>query len=296
MAIATKPKPKSTHHKKRTAAHHRRTKQYKQSYWPYLPMLAVIGVGLLFSNFMSHPRAVLGWQQDLNQEALLLATNNDRRANTAQALSLNPKLIEAAQLKAADMAQKNYWSHTSPSGKQPWDFVTQTGYQYQLLGENLAYGFTSADDVLNAWMHSPEHKTNVLERSYNQVGFGVAQSPNFMGKGSQIVVVAMYGTPGGQDMTASYTEQGGWLTHNTFDKEVKAVSRVEAIKPALSGLLIGVIGTLAVIMVLFRHAIAWRKLLNRGEKFVLKHPWLDVAFVVIAVSAVLLNQTVGFIR
>lgn len=48
MAIATKPKP-TIHHKKRRAQHHRKNKLYLKSYWPYLPMVAIVGVGAVIN-------------------------------------------------------------------------------------------------------------------------------------------------------------------------------------------------------------------------------------------------------
>jgi uncharacterized protein YkwD len=294
MAIATKPKPKSTSHKKRTGTHHKQTKQYHKSYWPYIPLLLIVGLGMLTNSFMSHPRAVLGWEQQLNQEALLLETNNDRRSHARQALSLDQQLNAAAQKKANDMVQKDYWSHTSPSGQQPWQFIIDSGYQYQAAGENLAYGFTSADSVLNGWMKSQEHRNNLLDASYTEVGFGVAQARDFQGKGSQVVVVAMYGLPSSQPNVAGVSDGAGWDASSPISEQV-AVSRVASISPTLNGILVGVIGTLAVIAVLFRHAIAWRKLIRRGEKFIIKHPLLDMTLVAIAIVSGLLLQTAGFV-
>ena len=45
MALATKPRP-TTHHKKRQAHHHRHSPGYLKTYWPYLPMLAIVGAGV----------------------------------------------------------------------------------------------------------------------------------------------------------------------------------------------------------------------------------------------------------
>lgn len=294
MAIATKPKPKTTTHKKRTGAHHKKSKQYHKSYWPYIPMLAIIGLGLTFNTFISHPRAVLGWQQNLNQESLLLETNTERLTNSRQALQLNDKLSKAAQLKALDMVQRDYWSHSTPGGKQPWTFIVAADYQYSTAGENLAYGFTSAEGVLNGWMHSKEHKANLLDTSYSEVGFGVAQSPNFMGKGSQVVVVAMYGAPTNDPNTIASQHYHEGLTVNQTEN-IAAVNRLQASTPMLNGILVGMVGTLAILAVLFRHAIAWRKLIRRGEKFIIKHPALDMTLLAVAVVAVLLLQTAGFV-
>jgi hypothetical protein len=89
MAIATKPKPKASHHKKRVAAHHQQTKHYMKSYWPYLPMLAVVGVGLMINGYLTRPVTVLGVSTNLSQQALLSETNQDRLDGGRAALRLN---------------------------------------------------------------------------------------------------------------------------------------------------------------------------------------------------------------
>ena len=289
MAIAAKTKPKTVHHKKRTAQHHRQTKHYVKSYWPYLPIAAIITAGVLINGLLSHPKSVLGEQTNLSQTALLQATNDDRVQNQALPLKYNGQLQLAAQAKANDMVKNDYWSHQTPTGEQPWSFVTKTGYQYQTAGENLAYGFSSAGTVMNAWLQSPEHRANLLSDNYSEVGFGVAQAADYLGHGQQTVVVALYALP---------TSVGSSVPVTTMAPEdTVPVSRVQTLAGSqLSAFLVGIVGTLAVLGVLFRHGIAWRRLLNHGEMFVIHHPKFDILLVTVAVVAVLLNHTSGFIH
>jgi uncharacterized protein YkwD len=288
MAIATKVKPKTVQHKKRVAAHHHQTKHYMKSYWPYLPMVAVIAAGLFINTLLSRPVTVLGEQTNLSQQALLDATNSSRAANQRSNISLNLQLERAAQDKANDMVAENYWAHTSPDGAKPWRFITAAGYQYQTAGENLAYGFDTAAAITNAWMHSKQHRANMLDSSYSEVGFGVAQAGNYLGHGPETIVVALYASPAGGVVSPAST---------TMPLEADAVSRLQSMAaPAASGFIVGVIGSLAVVAVLIRHGIAWRKLVSRGELFVLHHPLLDTLFVAIAVISILLSTSTGFIH
>lgn len=288
MAIATKPKPQSLSHKKRQAAHHRLTKHYVKSYWPYLPMVAIVAAGMFISGILNRPTAVLGVNSDLTQQALLDSSNTVRTENNQNSLTLDSKLAAAAQSKANDMVTKNYWSHNSPDGQTPWKFVSAAGYQYQAAGENLAYGFDAASTVTAAWMHSTEHRANLLDTNFSQVGFGVAQSANFQGDGPQTIVVALYGAP----ITA---DAGAPLEITPVS--TTAVPRINTLaESAASGFIIGMLGTIAVVIVLLRHTIAWRKLLSRGELFVIHHPVLDIVLVGVATIAVLFDQTAGFIR
>src|SRR5665647_1797248 len=140
MALATKSKNKSpVAHKKRSGQHHSKSKHYMQAYWPYIPMLMIVGLGLLVNIIWSN-HGVLGINSDFSDSSLLASTNAQRTADNESQLSIDPLLSRAAQAKADDMVAANYWSHTSPDGKTPWTFIAASGYSYQRAGENLAYG------------------------------------------------------------------------------------------------------------------------------------------------------------
>jgi hypothetical protein len=126
---------------------------------------------------------------------LLSATNAQRQQNGVANLKLNDKLTSAAQAKANDMIARNYWSHNTPDGQEPWVFFTNAGYNYQKAGENLAYGFATSGDTVTGWMNSPPHRENLLDSTFTEVGFGFANGNNFNSSGQETVVVAEYGEP-----------------------------------------------------------------------------------------------------
>ncbi|MBI3624512.1 CAP domain-containing protein, partial [Candidatus Saccharibacteria bacterium] len=175
---------------------HKHTKRYLQTYWPYLPMLLIVLIGLILGGARpSHRfnRGVLGYATDVKVSGLLQATNDQRSAQAVAKLKLNDQLDSAAQAKANDMVTRNYWSHTTPDGQQPWIFIQQAGYTYIKAGENLAYGFANSIDVVSGWTNSPTHRANLLDSAFSEVGFGIANSSNFNQSGPETVVVAMYG-------------------------------------------------------------------------------------------------------
>ncbi len=110
---------------------------------------------------------------DVSLKELLTYTNQKRVENGLSPLSTNSQLTEAASRKADDMFAKNYWAHNAPDGTTPWVFIKGAGYEYVYAGENLARGFSSANDVVNAWMASPSHRSNILSSNYKDVGFAV---------------------------------------------------------------------------------------------------------------------------
>jgi len=120
-------------------------------------------------------------------------TNQERQTQNLPALTVSPLLNEAAQMKANDMATNGYFAHTSPTGKTPWYWLEQAGYNYQYAGENLAINFSDSKDVTDAWLASPGHKANIVKENYTEVGTGVASG---MYQGYQtIFVVQDYANP-----------------------------------------------------------------------------------------------------
>lgn len=155
-------------------------------------LLAVQFIAGLQANTQQR-RDVLAYATAVSVSGLYDATNQARAANGLGALAINGKLNNGAQAKANDMIAKNYWSHTSPDGTQPWQFFLNAGYSYTRAGENLAYGFDTSGQVVDGWMNSAGHRANLLG-NYVDVGFGIASGPNYQG-GENTVVVSFYGTP-----------------------------------------------------------------------------------------------------
>lgn len=296
VLVTKKQKTLPIHHQKRQANHHRRTKPYEKTYWPYLPLLAIGGVAMMLNiawpAISSHAGgSVLGASIGITPYSLMSETNHDRQTLHVGELTLSSQLQAAAQAKAEDMAARGYWAHISPSGTSPWQFINQSGYKYQAAGENLAYGFTNSDEVIRGWMNSREHRTNLLNTNYQNVGFGVAQAASFQGGKHQTIVVAMYGEP---------TIASGIAPSTTGnDLPARQVARMElyagnAIPGALYILLVITLITAA--LVITRHARIAHRFYVYSEAFVVHHPLLDVALVTIAASGILFSRTAGFIH
>jgi len=117
--------------------------------------------------------------------------NQRRQAQGLSALVLNDRLSNAAYSKANDMFSKNYWAHNSPDGLTPWVFIKGSGYSYLYAGENLARGFSTSPEVVNAWMASPSHRDNILSQNYRDIGFAIVPG-KLLGEDT-VLVVEMFG-------------------------------------------------------------------------------------------------------
>ncbi len=292
----TKPKPvrRPANHHKRTGQHHNQGRHYAKAYWPYLPVFAVLGLGIVLNSWVGHlHHSVLGYSTDISPQVLLAETNGERVSDHKSALQLNAQLTAAAQAKANDMAAHNYWSHVTPDGKQPWSFIDAAGYKYEAAGENLAYGFGTSDQVMTAWMHSSDHRANILNSVYEDVGFATANVANYQGTGPETIVVAEYGEPLGviNPSTGNTTS-----TPVVLGTQVQNVSRLSLLStanwlPLAAAALCG-----AALMLFFvRHALAWHKVLVRGEQFVVAHPFLDAFLMSATVFALLVSHVAGTI-
>jgi hypothetical protein len=148
----------------------------------------------------------------------LLGCTNQIRVNHQQpaALVLNDKLDLAAENKLNDMAKYQYWAHQNPvTGAQPWDFIDAAGYVYITAGENLAYGFTDSSQICDAWEKSPLHLANIINPTFQEIGFAVDKA-NLHKNEKGILVVQLFGsrddfTPGaaqtGQTQQTAQTQQ-----------------------------------------------------------------------------------------
>lgn len=98
-------------------------------------------------------------------------TNKQRIKAGLEPLRADATLVESAEIKTQDMIDLGYFEHRSPSGKSVSDLGKDVGYDYIIMGENLAMGdFKNAKDLVDAWMNSPGHRANMLNPEYQDIG------------------------------------------------------------------------------------------------------------------------------
>jgi hypothetical protein len=110
---------------------------------------------------------------NIDVEGVVKLVNQARVKENLEPLVVNEKLAKAAQDKADDMIAHDYFAHNSPQGITPWDWITRNKYSYKYAGENLAMGFIDVQDEQRAWMNSPDHRKNILNENYQEIGVAV---------------------------------------------------------------------------------------------------------------------------
>ncbi len=165
-----------------------------QPHFLYTYLVFMVIFNLFAGRFLSDfPASVLAQSTYSGSDIISLA-NQDRLGVGLTSLTENQLLDNAASAKATDMLKYQYWAHDNPTtGATPWSFIVASGYSYHFAGENLAQGFTTAADVNTAWMNSPEHKANILNSNYTEIGVAVVDGV-LLG-GDVTLVVEMFGTP-----------------------------------------------------------------------------------------------------
>jgi hypothetical protein len=168
---------------------------------------------------------------------LIDETNQNRVAANEPKLAVSPLLDAAAQEKANDMVTNNYFAHTSPAGLSPWYWFEHVGYNYTYAGENLAVDFSNSQDVTDAWMNSPDHRANILNTNFTQIGMAAATG-TFEGHPA-IYVVELFGAPAPEASPAEPIALANTATPKAaaakISKAVPEVSSTNEISVAVKG-------------------------------------------------------------
>lgn len=109
---------------------------------------------------------------------VLSLVNQERAAAGCPALAYDGPLTGIARDHSADMANRNFFSHTNPSGQDPWDRAAAAGIS-NLAAENIAAGQSSPEAVMASWMNSSGHRANILNCSLRTLGVGVAYGGSY---------------------------------------------------------------------------------------------------------------------
>ncbi|WP_404364468.1 CAP domain-containing protein [Marinobacter sp.] len=101
----------------------------------------------------------------------------DEYFEPAEPLAWNCKLEDAARAHSEDMAELEYFSHTSLEGVQIGERVRARSYSWSVVGENIAGGQSSVDDVIDGWLSSPGHCANIMSARFTEMGAARVEAP-----------------------------------------------------------------------------------------------------------------------
>jgi uncharacterized protein YkwD len=115
--------------------------------------------------------------EDIISASVISASNLKRKEGGLKNLNESEALNQMALIKLQDMIKNDYFSHDSPDGDNLKDLAQKAGYEYLMIGENLAIGgFRSNADLVEAWMQSPTHRANIMNPKYAEIGVAVGKT------------------------------------------------------------------------------------------------------------------------
>lgn len=120
------------------------------------------------------PATTLAYEQQV-----VTLCNQYRAQNGLPALTMNWELERMARIKAQDMRDNQYFSHTSPTYGSPFAMMQSFGISYTAAGENIAAGQSSPTAVVTGWMNSSGHRANILNKDYTLIGVGFASGGQY---------------------------------------------------------------------------------------------------------------------
>jgi uncharacterized protein YkwD len=100
--------------------------------------------------------------------------NNVRVANGAGNVTYDARLGRAAQGHANDMVANDFFSHTGSNGSTVGQRATAQGYNWSIIGENIAQGQQTVQSAMNSWTGSPGHHANNINPAFEDFALGVA--------------------------------------------------------------------------------------------------------------------------
>lgn len=128
----------------------------------------------------------------ITPDRIISLTNTARNQAGLNTLQTNSQLTAAAKAKAQAILDSQTFDHTI-NGKKFSVWIKAAGYKYDLVGENLAIDFVTSEGLMRAWLASPEHRQNITEKEYTDIGVGIAEG-KFAGQDT-IVVAQLFGDP-----------------------------------------------------------------------------------------------------
>ncbi|MGW2212159.1 CAP domain-containing protein [Streptomyces sp. NPDC001781] len=185
-AASASPSTRSAHRPASAPAHHRPARQAPEAARstaaarPAEPTSArpvPAPVAHQVSTAPSTPRPAATASGDVSRVVELV--NAERAKAGCSPVQLNSTLTRAAQAHSADMAAHKTMSHTGSDGSDPGSRITAAGYRWSAYGENVAFGYSTPEQVMAGWMNSPGHRENILNCSYKEIGVGLAQPGSY---------------------------------------------------------------------------------------------------------------------
>lgn len=141
---------------------------------PFLPLLMLWCVAAWPADALTKGGSDEWLQREMVQRVNAVRARGCRCGETAlapaPALTWDERLEQAARRHARDLAQHRLVQHTGTDGSTTSERIRESGFSFRLIGENIAYGHRSPEEVITHWLSSPGHCRNIMNPAYHQMG------------------------------------------------------------------------------------------------------------------------------
>jgi uncharacterized protein YkwD len=120
--------------------------------------------------------------------------NAERAQHGCGPLTIDPRLNQAALRQSEAMARQHFFDHKDPDGTTPGQRVRDTGYVFQMMGENIEAGTDTAEEAVRVWMKSPGHRANILTCAYKETGLALVDARDDVPMNGQSMAYEYYWT------------------------------------------------------------------------------------------------------
>jgi uncharacterized protein YkwD len=146
-------------------------------------VVAVLAIGSQSAGAVSSCNASATWGKNRAGLAAQVVTlvNRYRATKGLSQLATSPSLAASSSWKSLHMAGNGYFAHDDPAppvARSAFQRARDCGFNGNAWGENIAWGYPSAQAAVNGWLNSPGHRANIEGASYTQTGVGVASGAN----------------------------------------------------------------------------------------------------------------------
>ncbi len=136
--------------------------------------------------------AAAGYAPPVIQESpyvrrVVALVNEERTKAGLLPLEKSDEVSSAAAVRAQELPSS--FSHTRPDGSAYRTVLEQIGIRYRSCGENVAYGYSTPEAVMSAWMGSEGHRDNILNEGYTNIGVGYFMDSSGLGYWTQIFTI-----------------------------------------------------------------------------------------------------------
>jgi hypothetical protein len=164
----------------------------KELFKPIFRCANLFIVQLFFASFLLLLSAGAAYANGISPENIILLTNKEREKAGVESLIPNNLLTKAAENKARALMEVKAFQHNL-GGKKFSEWMKETGYKYSFVGENLAVHFETDEEAISAWMDSKDHRKNLLNPTFKDIGVAVVEGE--LEGANTVLIVQIFGTP-----------------------------------------------------------------------------------------------------